>query len=403
MQSNLPIASEPAAPRHATLLLLCGFSVLPLSLFLPSLPAIARDLRADYAMVALSLGGYAAVAASLECVMGPLSDRFGRRPIVLTSVGVFTLGSLGCAMATDIRVFLGCRLMQAAITSVYPVSMATIRDTGGGARAASRIGYAVMAAAFAPMIGPTLGGALEQTAGWRASFWLLGASGMALLGWCAFDLVETHSNRSSSLARQLRAYPALLRARRFWAYALCMAFSTGTFYAFLAGAPLAAQTVLGISPAQIGACMGAVTAGFVCGSFLAARCARGYPLAATILCGRVVACLGPAIALALWFGGATHAIAWFGPCVLIGVGNGLSNPGAHAGAMSVRPALAGSASGLAGAMTIAGGAALSSLTGAVLTTGNAGYAPLVMMLLSAALALAAAVCVRRFDARDGDV
>ncbi|WP_175852903.1 MFS transporter [Burkholderia anthina] len=403
MQSNLPIASEPAAPRHATLLLLCAFSVLPLSLFLPSLPAIARDLHADYAMVALSLGGYAAVAASLECVMGPLSDRFGRRPIVLTSVGVFTLGSLGCAMATDIRVFLGCRLMQAAITSVYPVSMATIRDTGGGARAASRIGYAAMAAAFAPMIGPTLGGVLDQAAGWRASFWLLGAAGMALLGWCAFDLVETHANRSSSLARQLRAYPALLRARRFWAYALCMAFSTGTFYAFLAGAPLAAQTVFGIPPAQIGVCMGAVTAGFVCGSFVAARRARGYPLATTILCGRVVACLGPVIALALWFGGATHAIAWFGPCVLIGVGNGLSNPGAHAGAMSVRPALAGSASGLAGAMTIAGGAALSSLTGAVLTTGNAGYAPLVMMLMSAVLALAAAVCVRRFDARDGDV
>ncbi|GAU04114.1 MFS transporter [Burkholderia stabilis] len=400
MQPNLPIDSAAAAPRHATLILLCAFSVLPLSLFLPSLPAIARDLRADYALVALSLGGYAAVAASLEFVMGPLSDRFGRRPIVLTSVGVFALGSLGCAMATDIHVFLACRLMQAAITSVYPVSMATIRDTGGGSRAASRIGYAAMAAAFAPMLGPTLGGVLDQTVGWRASFWLLGAAGIALFGWCAFDLVETHTNRSSSLGRQLRAYPALLRARRFWAYALCMAFSTGSFYAFLAGAPLAAKTLLGIAPAEIGFYMGTITAGFVCGSFLAARVARRYPLATTILCGRVVACAGPLIGLALVFGGATHAIAWFGPCVLVGIGNGLTNPGAHAGAVSVRPDLAGSASGLAGAMTIAGGAALSSLTGAVLTAGNAGYAPLAMMLLSAAFALSAAVCVRVFDARD---
>ena len=87
LQPNLPIASERASPRHATLILLCACSVLPLSLFLPSLPAIARDLRADYALVALSLGGYAAVAASLEFVMGPLSDRFGRRPVVLASVG----------------------------------------------------------------------------------------------------------------------------------------------------------------------------------------------------------------------------------------------------------------------------------------------------------------------------
>ncbi|MBZ5791009.1 MFS transporter [Burkholderia contaminans] len=400
MQSNLPIASERASPRHATLILLCALSVLPLSLFLPSLPAIARDLHTDYALVALSLGGYAAVAASLEFVMGPLSDRFGRRPVVLASVGVFALGSLGCATATDIRAFLACRLMQAAITSVYPVSMATIRDTGGGARAASRIGYAAMAAAFAPMLGPTLGGALDQTAGWRASFWLLGAAGIALFFWCAFDFAETHANRSSSLGQQLRAYPALLRARRFWAYALCMAFSTGSFYAFLAGAPRAAQTVFGIVPAEIGFYMGTITAGFVCGSFLAARYARRFALATTILCGRIVACAGPLLGLALMFGGATHAIAWFGPCVLVGIGNGLTNPGAHAGAVSVRPELAGSASGLAGAMTIAGGAALSSLTGAVLTPGNAGYAPLAMMLLSAAIALAAAVCVRVFEARD---
>lgn len=400
MQPNPPIASERAAPRPATLILLCAFSVLPLSLFLPSLPAIALDLRADYALVALSLGGYAAVAASLEFVMGPLSDRFGRRPIMLTSLGIFTLGSLGCAMATDIRAFLACRLMQAAITSVYPVSMATLRDTAGGARAASRIGYAAMAAAFAPMIGPTLGGVLDQTVGWRASFWLLGAGGIVLLGWCAFDLAETHTKRATTLAQQLRAYPALFRARRFWAYALCMAFSTGAFYAFLAGAPLAAQAVFRIPPAEIGFYMGAITAGFVCGSFLAARHAHRFPLATAILCGRVVACMGPAIALALFFGGATHAIAWFGPCVLIGIGNGLSNPGAHAGAMSVRPELAGSASGLAGAMTIAGGAALSSLTGAVLTVGNAGRAPLVMMLLSAVIALAAAVCIRIFDVRE---
>ncbi|ONP38950.1 Bcr/CflA family drug resistance efflux transporter, partial [Burkholderia cenocepacia] len=122
--------------------------------------------------------------------------------------------------------------------------------------------------------------------------------------------------------------------------------------------------------------------------------------ATTILGGRVVACAGPLIGLALMVGGATHALAWFGPCVLVGIGNGLSNPGAHAGAVSVRPELAGSASGLAGAMTIGGGAALSSLTGALLTVGNAGYLPLAMMLLSAAIALAAAVCVRVFDGQD---
>ena len=229
-------------------------------------------------------------------------------------------------------------------------------------RAPQRIGYAAMAAAFAPMLGPTFGGALDQALGWRASFWLLGAVGIALFVWCAFDLVETHANRSSSLGQQLRAYPALLRARRFWAYALCMAFSTGAFYAFLAGAPLAASGVrhrAGGDRLLHGDHHGRLRVRQLPGRALRAPLRIGHDDSVRTG-GRV---RGPLIGLALRFGGATQAIAWFGPCVLVGIGNGLTNPGAHAGAVSVRPALAGSASGLAGAMTIAGGAALSSLTG----------------------------------------
>jgi DHA1 family bicyclomycin/chloramphenicol resistance-like MFS transporter len=384
-------------PKLSTLLLLCALAVLPLSIFLPSLPNIALDFHADYALVSLSLAGYAAVAASLELIMGPLSDRFGRRPIVLAGLAIFVVGSIGCALATNIWSFLAFRLLQAVITSAYPVSMAAIRDTTNREQAASRIGYVAMAAALAPMLGPTLGGVLDETYGWRAGFWGLGLAGIALLVVCSFDLGETNKKPSDTLRKQLRAYPALISARRFLGYALCMAFSTGAFYAFLAGAPLAAKAVFAITPARVGLYMGTITAGFMLGSFLCGRYARRFPLTTIMIAGRIIACVGAIIGLALFIAGAKHAMALFGPCMFVGVGNGLTIPCANAGAVSVRPDLAGSASGLAGAMTIAGGSVLSSLTGAVLTPENAAYAPLCMMLLSALIALCAAFYVRWLD------
>ncbi|NYH16373.1 Bcr/CflA subfamily drug resistance transporter [Paraburkholderia bryophila] len=391
------MTSPKLPPRFSTLVLLCALSVLPLSIFLPSLPKIATDLHADYALVGLSLAGYATVAAVLELIMGPLSDRFGRRPIMLASLTVFVIGSLGCALTANVRVFLAFRLLQAPITSCYPVSMAAIRDTTGKEGAASRIGYAAMAAALAPMLGPTVGGLLDQLCGWRAIFWSLALAGIALFAVCWFGLGETNRTPSDTIRKQLRAYPALFRERRFWAYALCMAFSTGAFYAFLSGAPLAAQAAFDVSPATLGFYMGTITAGFIVGSFLSGRYGRRYRLTTTMTAGRVVACMGPVIALVLYLVGVRHAVALFGPCMLVGVGNGLSNPCAHAGAVSVRPELAGSASGLAGAMTIAGGSALSSVTGAVLTENNAAYAPLCLMLLSSLIALLAALYVRVLD------
>jgi MFS transporter, DHA1 family, multidrug resistance protein len=125
------------APRLSTLTLLCALSVLPLNVFLPSLANIAQDFQTDYALVSLSLAGYATVAVALELIMGPMSDRFGRRPIVIVSLATFTVGSIGCALASNIWTFLAFRSLQSAITSCYPISMAIIRDMAGKEQTAS--------------------------------------------------------------------------------------------------------------------------------------------------------------------------------------------------------------------------------------------------------------------------
>jgi len=394
-------ATARTPPRLLTLIVVSAMSILPVSMFLPSLPAIAADLRVEFALVNLSIAGYAASTAVLQLIMGPLSDRYGRRPVLLAGLAVFVLASVGCGLATDITTFLACRFLQGAVIAGYTVSLAVIRDTAPPGQAASLIGYVTMAWAIAPLLGPALGGVLEEAFGWRANFWLFAGLGGATLVLCWVDLGETNRHPAATILGQIRAYPELFRSRRYWGYTLCMAFAVGAFYAYLGGAPLAARAVFGMSPAMLGVAMGAATVGFILGSFLCGRYANRYPLTTTMIAGRIVACAGLAGGLALSLAGLVHPVVLFGACAILGVGNGLTIPSGNAGAMSVRPALAGTAAGLAGALMVGGGGVVSAIAGAVLTEGNVVPALLAIMLASSAAGLLAALYVRRVDRQGG--
>ena len=387
-------------PRVSTLVMLTGLSVLSLNMFLPSLSNMAADFQADYALVALSVGGYLGVTAVLMLVMGPLSDRFGRRPVLLLALTVYALASLVCALATNFWLFLGFRVLQGAVVAGWALSLAVIRDTAPPQEAASRIGYVTMAMAVAPMLGPTIGGALDELFGWRASFTLFAGLGTAALVLCWTDLGETNTAPSETFAQQVRGYPELFGSRRFWGYAVCMAFSTGSFYAFLAGAPLVAVTRLELSPAALGVGMGSITAGFMLGSFLSGRFAARHRLTTMMILGRLVAAAGLLLGLALAALGVFHAVAFFGPVMFVGLGNGLTMPSSNAGVLSVRPALAGSASGLAGALTVGGGALLTTAAGLIVTEQTGAYGLLGMMLFCTVTALLSALVVRAIDLQE---
>ena len=384
-------------PKLFTLILLNGLSVASLNMYLPSLPGIASEFETSYALVNLSIAGYAAMTAILQLVMGPLSDRFGRRPVILASLVTFSLASLGCVLATDIASFLFFRMMQAAIISAHTVSYAVIRDSSGERKAASLMGYIAVAWAIAPMLAPVFGGMLDELFGWRASFWAFLLFGTAIFGLCLLDLHETNTHPSETLREQFRTYPELLRSRRFWGYALCMAFSTGAFYAFLGGAPLAASVLFDMSPVRLGVYMGSITAGFIFGSFLAGRYAARYALTTMMIAGRLVASTGLLAGLVVVSMGFLNELTLFGACVFAGIGNGITMPSSSSGAMSVRPKLSGSASGLSGALLVAGGGVVSAITGTVLPGGNAAYGLLGMMLLSSVLGLGAALYVLHVD------
>ncbi len=387
-------------PRLVTLILLSGLSIVSLNMFLPSLSNIAAEFDAPYALVNLSIAGYAAMTAALQLIMGPLSDRFGRRPVILSGLVLFGLASFGCLLAPNVTVFLLFRMMQAAIISGHTVSLAVIRDTSGSRKSASLMGYLAMAYAIAPMLGPMFGGALDGLFGWRASFAAFLVFGLSVFALCLFDLRETNLSPSQTMGQQFRAYPELFGSRRFWGYALCMAFSIGGFYAFLGGAPFVATVLFGIPTVELGLYIGSITCGFVFGSFLAGRFAARHALTTMMIAGRLVACAGLISGLVIVLLGYVHPVTLFGACIFYGMGNGITMPGSNAGALSVRPKLAGSAAGLSGALTVGGGAVMSAITGAVLTEHNAAYGLLGMMLLSAVLGLFAAISVLWVDRRE---
>lgn len=388
-------------PHLLTLILANALSVLTLNMFLPSLAKMAETLNADYGLVNLSVAGYLAISAVLQLAMGPLSDRYGRRPVMVLTTAIFVLASVGCALAQNVWVFLGFRMLQAGIVSGQVLSRAVIRDMHAPKDAAKMLGHVAMAMALAPMLGPMLGGALDMAFGWRSSFVLYSLLGAVMLVILWADLGETNAAAASfSFRDQIHDYPELFRSRRFWGYSLCYAFAVAGFFAFITGAPLVAAAWYDLSPAALGLGIGIITVGFMVGNFVSGLVGARAELVTMVLVGRIFATLGPIGGLALFFSGAGTLWVFFGSAIVVGFGNGLTNANANAGVMSVRPRLAGSASGLSGAMTVALGAVMTSLTGALVTPDHAPYIVLSIMLVTSALGLIAALYVRWVDRRD---
>ncbi|SPJ29685.1 multidrug effflux MFS transporter [Falsiruegeria mediterranea] len=384
-------------PHIVTLVFASALAVVSLNMFLPSLTQMAVDFEADYAVINLSIAGYLIVSGMLQLIMGPLSDLYGRRPLMLISMAIFALASVGCVLAENVWVFLGWRMLQGAVIAGQVISRAVIRDMHPPNEAASKLGYVTMTMALAPMLGPMLGGALDMAFGWRSGFVLYAVMGFGMLALLWGDLGETNTEPSDTLGAQFRQYPHLFASRRFWGYALCAAFSIGGFYAFITGAPLVAATWFDLSPAMLGLGIGIITGGFMAGNFVTGRLAARTQLTTMILIGRIVATVGPLIGLLLFATGAGSVWVFFGSAIFVGFGNGLTVANATVGLMSVRPKLAGSASGLSGAMTVALGAALTMATGGLVTEANAPYLVLSMMMVASGLGLVSVLYVRWVD------
>ncbi|WEX07236.1 multidrug effflux MFS transporter [Chelativorans sp. AA-79] len=390
-------------PHIATLVAMAATASVATNIFLPSLPGMAEHFQADYRLVQLTVSLYLAATAVLQLGIGPASDRFGRRPVLLASFAIFCAGTLGAVFAPTIEVLLACRVLQAFSASGMVLSRAIVRDTVGSDEAASRIGYVTMGMTVAPMVAPLIGGILDEAYGWQSTFHLtLLLGGLALL-LAYLDLGETNMRPSSSIAAQFRAYPELFRSRRFWGYAATAGFASGAFFAFLGGGPFVATEILGLSPSGYGTYFILVAAGYMIGNFISGRYSRAIGINRMMLSGNVIAAFGTALSIPLFLAGYHHPLSFFAPTFFVGMGNGITLPNANAGVVSVRPHLAGSASGLGGAFQIGAGAALSVVAGALLTTESGPYPLLIVMFLSSICGVAATLYVMQVAREKGDL
>ncbi|MEL6809127.1 MAG: multidrug effflux MFS transporter [Pseudomonadota bacterium] len=375
------------------LVLLTAMSVLTLNMFLPALPAMRADFEVSEAVMGRAISFYMLAAAVLQLVMGPLSDRVGRRPVILGLLALYVVASVLCLLAQSVTLFLIARTAQAVAVGGSILGSAVVRDLHEGREAAAKLSLIASAMAVAPMLAPMMGGLLETAFGWRSVFVAYALLGAGLFLWCLRDLGETHSGR---VGKRL-PLGALLRSRVFWAYVSVQAFGVGTFFVFLTGAPFVAADVFGLGPALIGVALGSTTAGFMVGAGVSARLVRRLGPSRLILAGRLFPLVGLGAALAYYVAGGGQVLPLFIGTVTVGIGNGLSLANANAGALSVRPDLAGSASGLNGAFVLGLGAALSWATTAVISASATPQALLLVMLAVVCVALVAALAARAWD------
>ncbi|WP_298292822.1 multidrug effflux MFS transporter [uncultured Litoreibacter sp.] len=382
-------------PHIFTLVLLAGVSAMNMSIFLPSLPAMTREFGTSYGVMQLSVSLYLACTALTQLFVGPISDKFGRRPVILAAIGIFILATIGCMTATSIEVFLIFRMVQATVAVAMVVSRAIVRDMFSQEQSAAMIGYVTMGMSLVPMFAPAIGGLLDEAFGWRATFLFLILFGMALGTLCYFDQGETNRSGGMGFKAQLAEYPELFTSRRFWGYALAAAFSSGAFFAFLGGAPYVATEVYGMPSTAVGIFFGVPAVGYFFGNYISARLSVQVGIDRMIVIGGSILTLGMALSLLLTFAGFGSAYLFFGFCTFVGIGNGMVLPNASAGLLSVRPHLAGTASGVGSAIMIGGGAALSALAGTLLQLGGGSYPLQWIMLISSVGCLAAIFYVKQ--------
>jgi DHA1 family bicyclomycin/chloramphenicol resistance-like MFS transporter len=372
-------------PHIVTLIMLAGVSALNMSIFLPSLSGMAVHFEVDYAVMQLAVSGYLATTAVLQLVIGPVSDRYGRRPVTIAALLIFIVATLGAMLAPTAGVFLAFRMLQGAVVTGIVLSRAIVRDMVPQEQAASKIGYVTMGMALVPMVGPMIGGALDQAFGWQAVFGFLALCGAGVLLLSLADQGETLASGGMGFRQQVRTWPELLRSPRFWGYTICTAFASGAFFAFLGGASFVAQDIYGLNPLWTGMALGAPAIGYATGNFLSGRFSVAVGMNRMILLGVLATTFGLGISLLLTLTGHGSAWTFFFFVTFMGLGNGMTLPNATAGLLGVRPHLAGTASGLGGALMIGGGAALSALAGAVLSVDSGSWPLQAIMLVSTLL------------------
>lgn len=349
-----PMSAAPTPTFTLAVLITALVALGPLStdFYLPALPSITAALGTDVAHTQLTLSVYLFGFAIGQLAYGPLSDRYGRRPVLLFGVAVYVVASVACVFAASIDALIAARFLQALGACAGPVlGRAVVRDVYGPHDAARMLSYVGTAMAIAPLVGPLVGGWLTVWAGWRATFVFLAAYSVVLVVAIALMLRETNPHLNPSAGRPVEIwtnFATLLRDRRYRGVLLCNALAYSSLFAFISGSPFIFIGMFGFTPQQMGLAFGLMVSGYMAGSTASGRLSRRVGPERLMRHGALLGVAGGLAMLALALAGAHHALAvmlpmWFSACAV-----GLVMPNATAIGMAPYPQMAGSAASLMG-------------------------------------------------------
>jgi DHA1 family bicyclomycin/chloramphenicol resistance-like MFS transporter len=358
-----------AASAFLTTLLgvMIGLTALGMDMFLPSVPAIAQAFHAEPGTAQLAVTTYLLGLATGQFAWGPLADRFGRKPVLLTALGLFFASSAACAVADSLAAVVLLRFAQGAGMSSGPViARSVVRDLAAHEQAAHLLGRMTVVFGFFPVFGPLIGAQVLSFGGWSAVFWFYAAFALVLLAIVALRFPETApaERPALSLARIAERYALLLRDRRFiapLATALCAQMG---ILAFVASSSLVLVQGLRLTPAAFSVLFAAVMLGQMAGGFIGSRLVLRLGIQRMVRLGTSIALVAGVSLAILVHAGAAHWSAIVLPMLGFILGSALLLPNATAAALTPFPGIAGAASSLLGVLPFALGAIVSALLGA---------------------------------------
>ena len=342
---------KPDQPAMTVLLgALVAVAPLAMDIYLASMPSMARALAASDEKVQLTLSLYMYAWGAAQIVVGPLADRFGRRPALIAGLSLFVAASIVCAAARNVETLIAARLVQAAaMATVAVVPRAIVRDLHAGERAATMLSLMGMVLGIAPIVAPIIGSHLHVWFGWQANFIFVAAYGALALAFVLSVLPETirsRNVRATHVGVMLANYARLVRSRAYLGYLLIAAFSTSALFAFLAGSSFVFVTVIGTGEQGFGLLFGVVMLGNLVGSTIGSRVVARLGIDRMLRYSTwLMLCAGIALAGLAW-ARVAHPLAIVAPMFLFMISFMTTMPQATAGALTPFPEIAGSASSL---------------------------------------------------------
>jgi MFS transporter, DHA1 family, multidrug resistance protein len=352
------------------LAMLTALGPLSMDMYLPSLPDIAHVLSAPVAHTQLTISSYLIGFAAGQMIYGPLSDRYGRRPVLLAAVALYLASTLACAAAQSVDVLIAARALQGISGSgAIVLARAIVRDVYSGVQAARELSLMGSISATAPIVAPMIGGVLQAAFGWRANFICMSAGGLIALLVAARLLPETlrPATRAASLSffSMMRGYGAVARHRGFLIYLGIITTTYAGLFAWVSGASVVLQGVYGLSAVTFGFTFALGAAGYMLGAMIATRLVVRLGLERTIGVGVVVIAAG-GIALVVAVATGVPGLWLVAAMALYLAGVGLAMPQAMAGALTPFPDRAGTAASLMGLVQQALAAIIAAVIGGFL-------------------------------------